>query len=73
MAGVILRVSARRPGFRRAGRAWDTAPTDLNPETLTAEQVAALKAEPMLVVEEIALPPDPTAPKGKGAPAPKEG
>lgn len=51
--GKILRITARRDGFRRAGLAHPARPVDHPIETFTAEQVEALKAEPQLVVEEI--------------------
>lgn len=50
-----LRVTAKVEGFRRAGRSWSKAPTELPTADFTAEQIAALKAEPMLVVEEIEM------------------
>ncbi|CCG09270.1 HI1506-related protein [Pararhodospirillum photometricum] len=53
MAGLI-RVSARRAGFRRGGRAWGLAPTEVDAATMTPSQLAALEAEPMLVVERLA-------------------
>ena len=48
----MLRVTAKRDGFRRAGRAW-SGTTEVPVSELTEDQVAALKAEPMLVVEEV--------------------
>ena len=52
----ILRISARREGFRRAGIAHTVAPADHPLDTLTAKQIAALKAEPMLLVVELDAP-----------------
>lgn len=49
----VLRIRAKRDGFRRAGMAHPAAPTEHALDTLTADQVSALKAEPMLVVEEV--------------------
>lgn len=48
----LLRVAARRDGFRRAGRAWSAAETVVDAADLKSEQVAALKADPMLIVTE---------------------
>lgn len=53
MVGLILRITARRDGFRRAGRAWTVAPQDVPADTLSDDQLAALRAEPMLTVIEI--------------------
>lgn len=44
-------------GFRRAGRAWSRARTVVDADTFSAEQLAALRAEPHLHV--IDLPPLP--------------
>lgn len=48
---VTYRITSRRAGFRRAGRAWSVTPTDVLADDLTAAQLAALLAEPMLTVE----------------------
>lgn len=79
MAEVIkkLRVTARVEGFRRAGRAWGTEPTEVLASEFNKEQLAALKAERELVVEEIEEPATPAAkavdpavkPAAKGAKA----
>ena len=45
-----LRVRARRNGFRRAGRAWPDSAVEVSADAFTAEQIAALVAEPMLEV-----------------------
>jgi hypothetical protein len=47
--GVI--VTAKREGFRRAGRAWSTTPTRLPAGELTPGQIDLLRAEPMLAVD----------------------
>lgn len=49
----VLRITAKRDGFRRAGIAHPAQPTDHPLDSLSDDQVEALKAEPMLVVEEI--------------------
>lgn len=56
MAATHLRITARRDGFRRAGMAHAASPVTHAIRTFTAEQLAALKAEPMLVVEEVEAP-----------------
>ena len=48
-----LRISARRDGYRRAGIAHTRAPVDHPPGTFTAAQLAALKADPNLTVEQV--------------------
>lgn len=48
-----LRIAAKRDGFRRAGMAHSKTPTDYPAGFFTADQLAALKAEPMLTVEEL--------------------
>jgi hypothetical protein len=45
-----LIVSAHSDGFRRAGRAWSKAPTEVVGDELSIEQVAELLAEPNLDV-----------------------
>ena len=47
----LLRITAVREGFRRAGRAWSTSPTEVDAASFSAEQIDALNAEPNLVVE----------------------
>lgn len=47
-----LRVTTRREGFRRAGREWNgTTVVPLN--ELTEDQVEAIKAESMFIVDEV--------------------
>lgn len=46
-------ISSQVAGFRRAGRAWSTAPETVPADELSAAQIAALRADPMLVVEPI--------------------
>lgn len=47
-----LRITAPDKGFRRAGRCWQGV-TEVPIEGLAAEQIAQLKAEPKLAVEEL--------------------
>lgn len=55
-----LQVVSKRDGFRRAGREWHGT-TTLGREELTDEQLAQLKAEPMLVVLELGAQDEPMA------------
>ena len=50
-----LRVPTRRDGFRRAGIEF-SGTTTLPLNELTADQVEAIKAEPMFVVDEVDTP-----------------
>lgn len=47
-----LLIASKREGFRRAGRAWPATATEVDASEFSADQLAALKAEPMLTVEE---------------------
>ena len=47
-----LEITSRREGFRRAGRAWSAAPTTVDADAFSAEQLEQLRAEPMLIVVE---------------------
>lgn len=51
-----LRITAKREGFRRAGRVWSLVPTEVLLDELSEDEIAMLKAETMLTVEEINLP-----------------
>lgn len=46
-----ITITARRDGFRRCGRAHPARPTTYPDNFWTSEQIAALKAEPMLIVK----------------------
>lgn len=50
-----LRISAKTAGFRRAGRAWGTAPEDVPVSAFDKAQIAQLKAEAGLMVAEIEI------------------
>lgn len=52
---IGLRITAKREGFRRAGRGWSKQPTDVPLADLSGEEITMLKAESMLTVEEITL------------------
>lgn len=56
----MIRITARVAGFRRAGIAHAAHPVEYPVDRFTPEQLAALKAEPMLVVEQIEAGPTPT-------------
>lgn len=58
-----LRITALRDGRRRAGRAWSAAGEVVDTKDFNAEQLAALKADPLLEVLPIRVEPD--EPKGK--------
>ena len=59
VGAALIRITAKKDGFRRAGMTH--AGTREYPDgAFTAEALAALKAEPMLVIEEI---PDAGEPK----------
>ncbi len=51
MAGLIT-ITSRRDGFRRCGRAWSAAPTEVNADEFDADAWQRLRAEPMLTVVE---------------------
>lgn len=46
-----VRITAKRDGFRRAGKAHPDKPVIHPPGTFTADQIKALMAEPMLLVD----------------------
>lgn len=63
----MIRITSRQANFRRAGIAHPATPTAYPNDHFTAEQLEALRAEPMLVVEVL---PDP---KPKPKPKPGDG
>jgi hypothetical protein len=58
----IIRITAKVPGFRRAGKAHPAHPVDYPAGDIPAEVLTALKTEPMLVVQELDLPDEPQPP-----------
>lgn len=60
----ILRITSRRAGFRRCGVAHPAVATHHSRSRWSAEEVDQLKAEPMLIVEEVGT----AAPKGPAEP-----
>jgi hypothetical protein len=61
----IIRITAKKDGFRRAGMVHPTTATDYPAKEITAEQLKILMAEPLLVVQELELPDDPKGAGGK--------
>lgn len=61
----MIRITAKRDGFRRCGVAHPAAPTDYPAGRFSAAELAQLKAEPLLTVEEIADEKKPDGKKGK--------
>lgn len=59
----MIRIRSKVDGFRRCGIAHTSAPKDYPDDKFTKKQIAELKAEPMLFVEE--LPDPPKDPKEK--------
>lgn len=53
----MIRIRSKKDGFRRCGIAHQSTPTDYPADRFSKKELAALKAEPMLVVEEIDDPP----------------
>lgn len=49
----IIRITSKRPGFRRAGINHPAEPVEYPAERFTDEQIERLKREPMLVVDVI--------------------
>ena len=59
----MIRITAKQANFRRAGVAHSITPTEYPDDHFTAEQLEALRAEPMLVVEGL---PDPSSETDSG-------
>lgn len=66
----MIRITAKQDGFRRAGMAHTKEPKEYPDDKFSKEQLAALKAEPMLVVEIL---PDAAAPGKPDKKAPVKG
>ena len=62
----IIKVTAKTDRFRRAGFSFTREPVELDTEDLSKEQLKALKAESMLVIEEVKEPKEPKNPAGTG-------
>lgn len=52
----MIRIISKKEGFRRCGIAHTGTPTDYPNDRFSKKELAALKAEPMLIVQEIAEP-----------------
>jgi len=65
----MIRITSKQDGFRRAGMAHSKEPKEYPDNKFSKEQLAALKAEPMLIVEtnvpETEAPAEKTKAKGK--------
>ncbi|MER2537600.1 MAG: HI1506-related protein [Azonexus sp.] len=51
-----LSIQSRQAGFRRGGRAWPAEAVIVDCAEFTDEQLAQIKAEPMLIVEAVVEP-----------------
>ena len=67
----VIRITAKMDGFRRAGLTHPARATEYPAERFTAAERDALKAEPMLVVQELDVP-EPAKDAGDGG-KPKAG
>ena len=54
----MIRIQSKQEGFRRCVIAHPEASTDYADDFFTKEQLARLKAEPMLIVLEVPNPPE---------------
>jgi hypothetical protein len=66
----VIRITSKKEGFRRCGMAHSKAAVEYTSGKFTPEELDALKAEPMLVVEDI---PDPEFMKDPGKDTKKTG
>jgi hypothetical protein len=53
---AVIRIRAETEGFRRAGIKHSKTPVDHPADSITKAQLAALKAEPKLFVQELDVP-----------------
>lgn len=49
----MIRITSKKDGFRRCGISHPAKPTDYPADRFDADQLAALTAEPMLMVENL--------------------
>ncbi len=54
----MIRIRSKKEGFRRCGIAHSEKPVDYPDDKFTKKQLQELKAEPMLLVEELPDPPE---------------
>lgn len=59
----VIRITAKQNGFRRCGVAHSIEPTDYDLRRFSTEQLDVLKAEAMLVVQEVTLDTEDAAPQ----------
>lgn len=52
---AAITVTCAREGFRRGGRAWFVAPVTVPVADFTDEQLAQIRAEPLLTVEDVEI------------------
>lgn len=70
----MIRIKSKKAGFRRCGVAHADRWTEYPDDRFSAEQIAVLKAEPMLVVECVKDPTPPPVPVvDRGSPAATDG
>jgi len=62
----MIRITAKKDGFRRCGIAHPAAPAEYPNDRFSGKELAQLKAEPQLVVEELDDPEPQEKGKGKG-------
>jgi hypothetical protein len=67
----IIRITSKVPGFRRAGKSHPGHPVDYPAAAIPDHVLAALKAEPNLIVQELDLPDisEPLVLEGSGKPS----
>ncbi len=70
MAKTMIRITAKRHGFRRCDVAHPATPTDYDLRRFSSEQLEILRSEPMLVVQEVQVEADADSGKGKQKNAP---
>ncbi len=51
---MAIIITSRADGFRRCGIAHSSIPVDYSDEHFTADELAVLQAEPMLIIEVVA-------------------
>jgi len=54
----MIRIISRKEGFRRCGVAHTEKPADYEDDRFTEKDLEVLKAEPMLIVQELPNPPE---------------
>ncbi|MCM0757353.1 HI1506-related protein [Sporomusa sphaeroides DSM 2875] len=62
---MSIRITSKKEGFRRCGIEHSCTPQTYSQDHFTPEQLAALRAEPMLIVDFLPDPEPDKAPEGK--------